>query len=220
MKYVEQAGLVKFDFLGLTTLTILQRAVRYLRHEGIDVDLDSAAARRHRDVRDARAGRRRRGVPVRRPGHARRAPPDAAEPLRGSDRGRGAVSPRPDGQHPRLLPAQARREAWAPPHPELMDILGETYGIMVYQEQVMQIAQKMGGYSLGLGGPAAPGDGQEDPRGDGRATKKLRRRCGRARHPARQGRGGVRPHGQVRRLRLQQERTPPPTRWSPIRRRG
>ncbi len=50
------------------------------------------------------------------------------------------------------IPAYCQRkhgEAWQPPHPELQDILQETYGIMVYQEQVMQIAQKMGGYSLG-----------------------------------------------------------------------
>jgi DNA polymerase-3 subunit alpha len=40
-------------------------------------------------------------------------------------------------------------EAWEAPHPELKKILEETYGIMVYQEQVMQIAQSMGGYSLG-----------------------------------------------------------------------
>ena len=40
MKWVEQAGLVKFDFLGLTTLTILQRAVGYLRELGITVDID------------------------------------------------------------------------------------------------------------------------------------------------------------------------------------
>jgi DNA polymerase-3 subunit alpha len=50
------------------------------------------------------------------------------------------------------IPDYCRRkhgEAWEPVHPELMSILGETYGIMVYQEQVMQIAQKMGGYRLG-----------------------------------------------------------------------
>jgi DNA polymerase-3 subunit alpha len=50
------------------------------------------------------------------------------------------------------IPAYCQRkhgEAWEAPHPELHDILAETYGIMVYQEQVMQIAQKMGGYSLG-----------------------------------------------------------------------
>jgi DNA polymerase-3 subunit alpha len=40
-------------------------------------------------------------------------------------------------------------EPWSPPHEELQEILSETYGIMVYQEQVMQIAQKMGGYTLG-----------------------------------------------------------------------
>ncbi len=43
MKHVEQAGLVKFDFLGLTTLTILQRAVRFLAELGVVVDLDSLA---------------------------------------------------------------------------------------------------------------------------------------------------------------------------------
>jgi len=50
------------------------------------------------------------------------------------------------------IPAYCQRkhgEAWEAPHEEIRDILSETYGIMVYQEQVMQIAQKMGGYSLG-----------------------------------------------------------------------
>jgi DNA polymerase-3 subunit alpha len=45
--------------------------------------------------------------------------------------------------------ARKQGEPWEPPHPAIADILGETYGIMVYQEQVMQIAQKMAGYSLG-----------------------------------------------------------------------
>jgi len=50
------------------------------------------------------------------------------------------------------IPAYCQRkhgEAWEAPHPEIHDILSETYGIMVYQEQVMQIAQRMAGYSLG-----------------------------------------------------------------------
>ena len=50
------------------------------------------------------------------------------------------------------IPDYCRRkhgEKWEAPHPEIHDILAETYGIMVYQEQVMQIAQKMAGYSLG-----------------------------------------------------------------------
>ena len=88
MKYVEQAGLVKFDFLGLTTLTILQRAVGVparARHRGRS---RPPAARRQPHLRHAAARRCRRGVPVRKPGHARRAPADAPRPVRGSDRRR------------------------------------------------------------------------------------------------------------------------------------
>ena len=44
--------------------------------------------------------------------------------------------------------ARKRGEPWASPHPALDEVLGETYGVMVYQEQVMQIAQIMAGYSL------------------------------------------------------------------------
>ncbi len=53
MKHVEQAGLVKFDFLGLTTLTILERAEDLLRGLGIDGRSEPPAAGRHEDLRDA-----------------------------------------------------------------------------------------------------------------------------------------------------------------------
>ena len=98
MKHVEQAGLVKFDFLGLTTLTILQRA------EAIaDADLASTVDLDRLPLDDAKtyemlaARRCRRGVPDGRPGHARHAAPDAARPVRGPDRRGRAVSARPDG---------------------------------------------------------------------------------------------------------------------------
>ena len=55
-------------------------------------------------------------------------------------------------------------------HPTLEPILKETYGVMIYQEQVMQIAQVLAGYSLGERRPAAPRHGQEDQVGDGRAA--------------------------------------------------
>ena len=64
MKYVEQAGLVKFDFLGLTTLTILQRAVGFLERLGVRVDLDRLPLDDAATYRDAAAGRCGRGVPV------------------------------------------------------------------------------------------------------------------------------------------------------------
>ena len=62
------------------------------------------------------------------------------------------------------------------------EILAETYGIMVYQEQVMQIAQKMARLQPGRRRPAAARDGQEDPRRDGGAARDLHRRRHRARH--------------------------------------
>ncbi len=106
MKYVEQAGLVKFDFLGLTTLTILQRALAYL--PGPAGPRPPAAGRRSH-LRHAGARGHGRRVPVRVGRHAGRAAPDAARPVRGSDRRRRAVPAGADGQHPRLLPPQARR---------------------------------------------------------------------------------------------------------------
>ena len=53
----------------------------------------------------------------------------------------------------------------------LEPILAPTYGVMVYQEQVMQIAQVIGGYTLGARRPAAARDGQEASRGDGEAPR-------------------------------------------------
>ena len=148
MKYVEQAGLVKFDFLGLTTLTILQRGLAYLAKQGITVDLDRLP------LDDA-------------PTYAMLQKGDAGGVFQFESQGMRDVlkQMRPDRFEDLIaavalyrpgpmanIPAYCQRkhgEKWEPPHPELMAILGETYGIMVYQEQVMQIAQTMAGYSLG-----------------------------------------------------------------------
>ena len=148
MKYVEQAGLVKFDFLGLTTLTILQRSLAYLAKLGTHVDLDRLP------LDDA-------------PTYAMLQKGDAAGVFQFESQGMRDVlkQMRPDRFEDLIagvalyrpgpmanIPAYCQRkhgEPWAPPHPELQTILGETYGIMVYQEQVMQIAQTMAGYSLG-----------------------------------------------------------------------
>ena len=70
MKWVEPAGLVKFDFLGLKTLTVLDLAVKLVKRRGVDVDLSQSAARRRQDLRDAGARRNRRRVPGGKSGHA------------------------------------------------------------------------------------------------------------------------------------------------------
>jgi DNA polymerase-3 subunit alpha len=148
MKHVEQAGLVKFDFLGLTTLTILQRALDLLQGLGIEVDLQKLPlddVRTYEMLQRGDAG----GV-FQLEGQGMRDTLRQMRPDRFEDLIAAVALYRPGPMA--NIPDYCRRkhgEAWQPPHPELADILGETYGIMVYQEQVMQIAQKMAGYSLG-----------------------------------------------------------------------
>lgn len=148
MKFVEQAGLVKFDFLGLTTLTILQRGVGFLKKMGIEVDLsriplDDAATYDMLSRGDTAGVFQFEGAGMR----------DVLKqmrPTRLEDLIAAVALYRPGPMA--NIPDYCRRkhgEAWEPPHEEIRDILEETYGIMVYQEQVMQIAQKMAGYSLG-----------------------------------------------------------------------
>jgi DNA polymerase-3 subunit alpha len=148
MKHVEQAGLVKFDFLGLTTLTILQRALGFLRGLGIEVDLERLPlddAKTYEMLQRGDAG----GV-FQLEGQGMRDVLRQMRPDRFDDLIAAVALYRPGPMA--NIPDYCRRkhgEKWEAPHPELAEILGETYGIMVYQEQVMQIAQKMGGYSLG-----------------------------------------------------------------------
>jgi DNA polymerase III subunit alpha len=148
MKFVEQAGLVKFDFLGLTTLTILQRACQFLK--GLDVTVELSAL----PLDDARTyemlARGDTGGVFQFEGAGMRDVLKQMRPTRLEDLIAAVALYRPGPMA--NIPDYCRRkhgEAWEPPHEEIRSILEETYGIMVYQEQVMQIAQKMGGYSLG-----------------------------------------------------------------------
>ncbi len=148
MKHVEQAGLVKFDFLGLTTLTILRRAENYLKGLGITVDLDRLPlddARTFEMLQKGDAG----GV-FQLEGQGMRDTLRQMRPDRFEDLIAAVALYRPGPMA--NIPDYCRRkhgEKWEAPHAAIHDILAETYGIMVYQEQVMQIAQTMAGYSLG-----------------------------------------------------------------------
>jgi DNA polymerase-3 subunit alpha len=148
MKYVEQAGLVKFDFLGLTTLTILKRAVDLLRDQGNEVALDRVPL--DDPATYAMLARGDAGGVFQFESAGMRDVLRQMRPDRFEDLIAGVALYRPGPMA--NIPEYCRRkhgEAWAAPHPELHDILAETYGIMIYQEQVMQIAQRMAGYSLG-----------------------------------------------------------------------
>jgi DNA polymerase III subunit alpha len=148
---VEAVGLVKFDFLGLTTLTILDRAVRYIKQ------LDPAMAdfaleklplndRASYDLLTkaktvAVFQLESRGMQ----GMLKDAKPDRFEDIIAL-----VALYRPGPMD--LIPDFCRRkhgEKFEYPDPRTEGILSETYGIMVYQEQVMQMAQVIGGYSLG-----------------------------------------------------------------------
>jgi DNA polymerase-3 subunit alpha len=149
MKYVEAAGLVKFDFLGLKTLSVLKEAERLLAEQEIEVDfnalpwddpavyellqrgdavgifqLESEGMRRTlASVRPTSFGDIIALVALYRPG-----PMDNIGMFGDRKNGRAAIEY---------------------PHALLEGILAETYGIFVYQEQVMQAAQLLAGYTLG-----------------------------------------------------------------------
>jgi DNA polymerase-3 subunit alpha len=102
----------------------------------------------------------------------------------------------------------SRNDPHAPPidylHPSLQPSLAPTYGVILYQEQVMQIAQVLAGYTLGWRRPAAPRDGQEEARGDGQAGSIFVEGSMKNGVPEGQAAHILRPHGEIRGLRLQQ----------------
>jgi len=148
---VEAAGLVKFDFLGLTTLTILDWTVDHIRRlyaDQRDFRLDAIPLD---DPKTYDLFRRAETVAVfqfESPG-MRRMLVDARPDRFGDIVALNALyRPGPMDLIPDFI-ARKKGERFEYPDPRVKAILEETYGIMVYQEQVMQMAQIIGGYSLG-----------------------------------------------------------------------
>ncbi len=149
---VESAGLVKFDFLGLATLTILEHARGLIqrRHQGQEnfsfdhIPLDDPAT--YKLFQDGRTEAvfqfESRGMQ----GMLRDARPSRLEDLIALN---ALYRPGPMDLIPTFIARKHGREEVVYPHPLVEPVLSETYGIMVYQEQVMQTAQILGGYSLG-----------------------------------------------------------------------
>src|SRR6476469_7170365 len=149
MKYVEAAGLVKFDFLGLKTLSVLKEARRLLAEQGIEIDFDALPwddpavyelLQRGDTVgvfQLESEGMRRTLAGVRPTGFG-----DIIA-LVALDR------PGPMDNIPMFGDRKNGRTKIEYPHPLLEGILAETYGIFVYQEQVMEAAKVLAGFSLG-----------------------------------------------------------------------
>ncbi len=149
MKWVEPAGLVKFDFLGLKTLTVLDLAVKLVKRRGVDIDLSNLPLDDAKSY-DMMARGETVGVFQVESAGMRRALIDM-RPDRFEDIIALVALYRP-GPMANIPTYCARKHGVELPdyiHPKLEPILRETYGVIVYQEQVMQAAQVLSGYSLG-----------------------------------------------------------------------
>ena len=149
MKWVEQAGLVKFDFLGLKTLTVIHRTLGYLRQRSVEVDIDGlpltdeptyAMLTRGETVgvfQLESAGMRKALIGMK---------PDAFEDII------ALVALYRPGPMENIPVYNARKHGQEKPDfydERIEHVLKETQGVIIYQEQVMQIAQILSGYSLG-----------------------------------------------------------------------
>jgi DNA polymerase III subunit alpha len=149
---VEAIGLVKFDFLGLATLTILELAKDFIRARRLDLrdfDYDTLPLDDPKVYRLFSEGQTEavfqfesRGMQA----MLREARPTRIEDLFALN---AMFRPGPMENIPSFCARKNGKEPIAYPHPLLAQVLEETYGIFVYQEQVMQAAQVLGGYSLG-----------------------------------------------------------------------
>jgi DNA polymerase-3 subunit alpha len=153
MKWVEQAGLVKFDFLGLKTLTVLRTATDLIARRGIEVDLSALPLDDRKTYEMLQRGETVGVFQVESAG-MRKALVEME-----TDRFEDIIAlvalyrPGPMANIPvycarKLGKDEHNKRGWYP-HPKLEPVLRETFGIIVYQEQVMEVAKVLSGYSLG-----------------------------------------------------------------------
>ncbi|TGD44943.1 DNA polymerase III subunit alpha [Pseudotabrizicola sediminis] len=149
MKWVEAAGLVKFDFLGLKTLTVIQNAMDLLALRGIAFDINLIPLDDKPSYELYAAAKTVAVFQVESSGMMdalRRMKPTCIEDIVALV---ALYRPGPMENIPAYCEVKNGLREIESLHPTIDPILKETQGIIVYQEQVMQIAQVMGGYSLG-----------------------------------------------------------------------
>ncbi len=219
---VEKAGLLKMDFLGLRNLTSLEAAVKLVEERTgrpfdlFAIPLDDIETYQLLQRGDAKGVFQLDGAGIR--DLLVKMKPDRFADLiailalyRPGPLNGGMVDEYVDVKH-------GRRQA-VYHHPVMKEVLEETYGVMVYQEQVMRILNRLGGIELSQAYATHQGDLEEEDRGDRAGAQAVRRGSDRARAREGPGREDLRADRVLRRLRLQQDRTPRPTPWSPSRRR-
>jgi len=150
MKYVEQAGLVKFDFLGLKTLTVIQKAVQLIKQTtGKEIDILQIPLDDERSYDVIARGESTGVFQLESSGMRdtlRRMKPNRIGDIIALV---ALYRPGPMDNIPTYVAVKEGTQEADYLHPKLRPMLEETYGIMVYQEQVMQAAQILSGYTLG-----------------------------------------------------------------------
>jgi DNA polymerase-3 subunit alpha len=151
MHGVEQLGLLKMDFLGLRNLSVIEETVRHLRRRGVELDIDRIPLDDEATYSMLRRAETTGVFQMESPGMRnliRSLEPDRFEDLMAL---LALYRPGPmnSGLHNEYAERKHGRRPVTYPHPDLAEILSTTYGVMVYQEQVMQIAVRMAGYTMG-----------------------------------------------------------------------
>ncbi|MGH2528300.1 MAG: DNA polymerase III subunit alpha [Actinomycetota bacterium] len=151
MHGVEKLGLLKMDFLGLRNLSVIEDTLALLRRTGLELDIDHVPLDDQGVYEMLRRGDTTGVFQLESPGMRQliqTLAPDRFEDLMAL-----VALYRPGllslGQHVEYAERKHGRKPVTYPHPDLEDVLGNTYGIIVYQEQVMQVAVRMAGYSMG-----------------------------------------------------------------------
>lgn len=147
---IEDAGVIKMDFLGLKTLTILKDALALIkRNYKIDIDLDTIPLNDEKTFELYQRGETNGTFQFESPGmqkYLRELKPDKFEDLIAMN---ALYRPGPLEYIPNFVRRKHGEEAISYDLPEMEEYLGDTYGITVYQEQVMLLSQKLAGFSKG-----------------------------------------------------------------------
>jgi DNA polymerase-3 subunit alpha len=149
MDYLEECGLVKMDFLGLKTLTLIRETLRLLAAEGVELDITAIPEADPAAFRLLGQGRSLCVFQFESQGMQevlKRAKPETIFDLIALN---ALYRPGPMEFIDQFVDAKRGRTPIRYPLPELEPILKETYGVIVYQEQVMEIARQVAGFSLG-----------------------------------------------------------------------
>ena len=149
MDQLEECGLVKMDFLGLKTLTLIKNTEKLIRTRGIDFDIEKIPEDDRPTFELLGEGKSTSIFQFESSGMQnilRQAKPETIEDLIALN---ALYRPGPMQYIPQFIASKNGQQAIQYPDPSLEEILKPTYGVIVYQEQVMQVAQIIGGFSLG-----------------------------------------------------------------------